>query len=84
VRSELGKTNYSGTKKKTQVMVITNRKMNCGQHSFKAPDEKSLPIQWTERPTGALVGAGSWWPDSDLRSNVKIQRKKNGRSLLVA
>jgi len=41
-------------------MVITNRKMNCGQHSFKAPDEKSLPIQWTERPTGALVGAGSW------------------------
>jgi hypothetical protein len=21
------------------------------------------PIQWTERPTGALVAAGSLWPD---------------------
>ncbi|CAM6031767.1 unnamed protein product [Sphagnum compactum] len=29
------------------------------QSSYDAPDEKSLPIQWTERPTGALVGAGS-------------------------
>jgi len=26
-------------------------------------DEKSHPIQWTELPTGALVGAaGSRWP----------------------
>jgi len=26
-------------------------------------DEKSHPIQWTELPTSALVGAGSWWPN---------------------
>jgi hypothetical protein len=25
-------------------------------------DEKSQPIQWTEFPTGVLVGAGSCWP----------------------
>jgi hypothetical protein len=26
------------------------------------PDEEMHPILWTERPTGALVGAGSLWP----------------------
>ncbi len=25
-------------------------------------NEKMQPIQWTERPTGALVAAGSLWP----------------------
>jgi hypothetical protein len=25
-------------------------------------DEKMQPIPWIERPTGALVGAGSLWP----------------------
>jgi ribosomal protein S25 len=25
-------------------------------------DEKSHPIQWTEFPTGVVVGAGSCWP----------------------
>jgi hypothetical protein len=24
-------------------------------------NEKTQPIQWTERPTGALVAAGSLW-----------------------
>jgi hypothetical protein len=28
-----------------------------------APNEKTQPIQWTERPTGALVAAGSLWPE---------------------
>jgi hypothetical protein len=26
------------------------------------PNEKMQPIQWTERPTGALVAASSLWP----------------------
>jgi hypothetical protein len=26
------------------------------------PNEKMQPIQWTERPTGALVVVGSLWP----------------------
>ncbi len=26
------------------------------------PSEKMQPIQWTKRPTGALVTAGSLWP----------------------
>ncbi len=27
-----------------------------------APNEKMQPIQWVERPTGALVAASSLWP----------------------
>jgi hypothetical protein len=27
-----------------------------------APNEKTQPIQWTERPTGALVAVNSLWP----------------------
>jgi len=30
--------------------------------SHLAPNEKTQPIQWIERPTGALVVAGSLWP----------------------
>ncbi len=26
------------------------------------PNEKTQPIQWTERPTGALVAVNSLWP----------------------
>jgi len=29
-------------------------------------NEKMQPIQWTERPTGALVAAGSLWPDPSM------------------
>jgi hypothetical protein len=35
--------------------------MNCDEPR-PAPNEKTQPIQWTERPTGALVAAGSLWP----------------------
>jgi len=28
------------------------------------PNEKTQPIQWTERPTGALVAVNSLWPRS--------------------
>jgi hypothetical protein len=27
-----------------------------------APNEKTQPIQWTKRSTGALMAAGSLWP----------------------
>jgi hypothetical protein len=35
--------------------------MDCDEPHL-APNEKTQPIQWTERPTGALVVAGSLWP----------------------
>jgi hypothetical protein len=35
--------------------------MDCDEPR-PAPNEKTQPIQWTERPIGALVAAGSLWP----------------------
>jgi len=35
--------------------------MDCDEPHL-APNEKMQPIQWTERPTGALVAAGSLCP----------------------
>jgi len=35
--------------------------MDCHE-PHPAPNENTQPIQWTERPTGALVGANSLWP----------------------
>jgi hypothetical protein len=35
--------------------------MDCDEPHL-APNEKMHPIQWTERPTGALVAAGSLCP----------------------
>ncbi len=32
---------------------------NVGLTQGQEPDEETQPILWTERPTGALVGAGS-------------------------
>jgi hypothetical protein len=38
--------------------------MDCHE-PHPAPNEKTQPIQWTERPTGALVAVNSLWPDFD-------------------
>jgi len=35
--------------------------MDCDEPHL-APNEKTHPIQWTERPTGALVAPGSLCP----------------------
>jgi hypothetical protein len=35
--------------------------MDCDEPHL-TPNEKTQPIHWTERPTGALVAAGSLWP----------------------
>jgi hypothetical protein len=49
------KENDQQPQKKLTVVVCSLRK---GQE----PDEKRKPILWTERPTGAVMGAGSVWP----------------------
>ncbi len=42
-------------------MISSKKKMDWDE-PHPAPNEKMQPIQWTERPTGALVAAGSLWP----------------------
>jgi hypothetical protein len=44
-------------------MVSSKKKMDCHE-PHPAPNEKMQGIQWTERPTGALVAAGSLWPQN--------------------
>jgi hypothetical protein len=60
VRSGPGK-NGQEPKKRKKVQWSAGKKMDCDELR-PAPNEKTLPIQWTERPTGALVAAGSVWP----------------------
>jgi hypothetical protein len=39
-------------------------------------DEKMQRIPWTEQPTGALVGAGSLWPEERKKGGQKKARKE--------
>jgi len=45
-----------GTKKKKKYNGQQQKEMDCHE-PHPTPNEKTQPIQWTERPTGALVGA---------------------------
>jgi hypothetical protein len=59
VRSGPGKNEQEPKKKKYNGQQ--QKEMDCHE-PHPAPNEKTQPIQWTERPTGALVGANSLWP----------------------
>jgi hypothetical protein len=52
------------------------KEMDCHE-PHPAPNEKMQGIQWTERPTGALVVAGSLWP----LSRAFQQYEMHGRGL---
>jgi hypothetical protein len=59
----------SGPKKTTTKNKLEKEKYSGQQQKemdrdkpHLTPNEKTQPIQWTERPTGALVAAGSLWP----------------------
>jgi len=39
-------------------------------------DEKMQCIPWTEQPTGALVGAGSLWPEERKRGGGRRGESK--------
>jgi hypothetical protein len=60
VRSGPGKTAKNKKKEKVQWSVV--KKIDCDE-PHPAPNEKTQPIQWTERPTGALVAVNSLWPE---------------------
>jgi hypothetical protein len=51
-RARTTKKKYNGQQQK---------EMDCHE-PHPAPNEKAQPIQWTERPTGALVAVNSLWP----------------------
>ncbi len=56
-----GKTSRNQKKKKYNGQQ--QKEMDCHE-PHPAPNEKTQPIQWTERPTGALVGVNSLWPSN--------------------
>jgi hypothetical protein len=56
VRSGPGKNEQEPKKKKYNGQQ--QKEMDCHE-PHPAPNEKTQPIQWTERPTGALVAVNS-------------------------
>jgi len=54
--------------------------MDCDEPHL-TPNENMQPIQWTERPTGALVAAGSLWPLSSLAPELPSSIRMHGLSL---
>jgi hypothetical protein len=60
VRSGPGKNDQEPRKKK-RYNGQQQKEMDCHE-PHPALNEKMQGIQWTERPTGALVAAGSLWP----------------------
>ncbi len=61
MRSGPGKTARNQKKKKKKYSGQQQKEIDCDE-PHPAPNEKTQPIRWTERPTGALVGANSLWP----------------------
>jgi hypothetical protein len=62
VRSGPGKTAKNQKKKrKKKYSGQQQKEIDCDE-PHPAPNEKAQPIQWTERPTGALVAVNSLWP----------------------
>jgi hypothetical protein len=58
-----GKNGQEPKKKKKKYSGQHQKEMDCNEPHL-ALNEKTEPIQWTERPTGALVAAGSHWTQS--------------------
>ncbi len=57
-QKEKRKKKYSGQQQK---------EIDCDE-PHPAPNENTQPIQWTERPTGALVAVNSLWPSCSFSS----------------
>ncbi len=61
MRSGPRKTAKNKKKKEKKYSGQQQKEIDCDEpHS--APNEKTQPIQWTERPIGALVAVNSLWP----------------------
>jgi hypothetical protein len=42
--------------------MVSSKKKSTVMSPHPMSNEKTQPIQWTERPTGALVAVNSLWP----------------------
>jgi hypothetical protein len=63
VRSGPGKTAKNKKKRKEKNSGSGQQQKEIDyDEPHPAPNEKTQPIQWTERPTGALVTVNSLWP----------------------
>jgi hypothetical protein len=60
VRSGPGKTAKNKKERKKKYNGQHKKEIDCDE-PHPAPNEKTQPIQWTERPTGALVAVNSLW-----------------------
>jgi hypothetical protein len=79
VRSGPGKNDKEPKKKKYNGQQ--QKEMDCHE-PHPAPNENMQGIQWTERPTGALVAAGSLWPNMWTLSSTLFWRVHyNGMSI---
>jgi len=63
-------------KKKKKYNGQQQKEIDCDE-PHPAPNEKTQPIQWTERPTGALVAVNSLWPQ---KSYFPWMCNKHGKS----
>jgi len=72
-RSHHKNTDHKNTKfpRKKRYSAQQQQEMNCDEPHL-TPNEKMQPIQWTERPTGALVAAGSLWPIFTSQPNPPV------------
>jgi hypothetical protein len=61
VRLGPGKTAKNKKRKRKKYSGQQQKEIDCDE-PHPAPNEKTQPIQWTERPTGALVAVNSLWP----------------------
>jgi hypothetical protein len=66
-------------KRKKSTVVSSKKEIDCDEPHL-APNEKTQPIQWTERPTSALVAVNSLWPPPPptyLRKILNRPKKMN-------
>ncbi len=61
VRSRKNGQEQKKKKRKKKYSGQQQKEIDCDE-PHPAPNEKTQPIQWTERPTGALVAVNSLWP----------------------
>ncbi len=61
MRSSPGKTAKNKKKRKKKYNGQQQKEINYDE-PHPAPNEKTQPIQWTERLAGALVAVNSLWP----------------------
>jgi len=66
-------------KKRKKSTVVSSKKEIDYDEPHLAPNEKTQPIQWTERPTSALVAVNSLWPPPPtyLRKILNRPKKMN-------